>query len=110
MFSKRSVRMPERNVSDHFVIVGAQRCGSTYLYQLLDENPEFKRAKPLRPEPKFFLDDDKYRLGHDYYEAHFFSEPGIRVRGEKSTSYIESAIAVQRITSMLPNASIVVVL
>jgi hypothetical protein len=102
--------MPDPEIPDHFVIVGAQRCGTTYLSQLLDEHPEIEMARPLRPEPKFFLDDDKYRLGLDYYEAHFFSQPGTRVRGEKSTSYIESATAVQRIRSMLPNASILVML
>jgi hypothetical protein len=95
---------------DHFVIVGAQRCGTSYLYHLLDEHPEIEMAKPPRPEPKFFLDDDRYPLGIDYYESAFFSEPGTRVRGEKSTSYIESDVAVQRINATLPGADVVVVL
>jgi hypothetical protein len=95
---------------DHFVIVGAQRCGTTYLYRLLDEHPEIEMAKPLRPEPRFFLDDDRYPLGLSYYESKFFSEGGPRVRGEKSTSYIESDVAAQRITATLPGAPVVAVL
>lgn len=94
---------------DHFVIVGAQRSGTTYLYGILDEHPEIEMAKPLRPEPKFFLDDDQYALGLDYYESHFFSDATARVRGEKSTSYIESEVAAQRISVTLPDALIVVV-
>src|SRR5712691_8572726 len=102
--------MPDRNRVDHFVIVGAQRCGTTYLYRLLDEHPEIEMAKPLRPEPKFFLDDDRFPLGLSYYESQFFSEAGPRVRGEKSTSYIESDVAAQRIKATLPGAPMVAVL
>lgn len=94
---------------DHFVIVGAQRCGTTYLYRLLDEHPEIEMAKPLRPEPKFFLDDARYARGLGHYESELFEE-ATRVRGEKSTSYIESDVAAQRIKAMLPGAVIVVLL
>jgi hypothetical protein len=95
---------------DHFVIVGAQRSGTTYLYGLLDEHPEIEMAKPLRPEPKFFLDYDRYALGLDAYESQLFSDPGARVRGEKSTSYIESEVAARRISAMLPEAVVIVVI
>ena len=102
--------MPEHFVPEHFVVVGAQRCGTTYLYGLLDDHPDIEMAKPLRPEPKFFLDYDQYARGVEYYESQFFSEPGVRVRGEKSTSYIESEVAMRRIHAMLPDAVVVVVL
>jgi hypothetical protein len=96
---------------DHFVIVGAQRSGTTYLYGLLDEHPEIEMAKPVRPEPKFFLDYDRYALGLDAYEAQLFSgaDPRAHVRGEKSTSYIESEVAARRIAAMLPDAPVVVI-
>ena len=96
--------------AEHFVIVGAQRTGTTYLYGLLDEHPDIEMAKPVRPEPKFFLDDASYACGLDYYEQQFFTDPAARVRGEKSTSYIESEVAAERIMRLLPNAVIVVVL
>jgi len=94
---------------DHFVIIGAQRCGTTYLTRLLDEHPEIEMAKPLRPEPRFFLDDQKFGRGVEHYEEQYFSDPGARVRGEKSTSYIEHDLAVLRIASVLPDATIVAV-
>jgi len=102
--------MADRSHPDHFVIVGAQRCGTTYLYGLLDEHPEIEMAKPATPEPKFFLDDARFPLGRAYYESEFFSEIGVKARGEKSTSYIESDIAAERINFMLPQATIIVVL
>jgi hypothetical protein len=95
---------------DHFVIVGAQRCGTTYLYRLLDEHPEIEMAKPLRPEPKFFLDDARYARGLAYYESEYFSDPAAHVRGEKATSYLESEVAAQRIKAMLPGAPVLVLL
>lgn len=92
------------------MIVGAQRCGTTYLYRLLDEHPEIEMAKPLRPEPKFFLDDERYARGPTFYEAEYFSEPTARLRGEKGTSYLESEIAAQRIKAMLPGVTVVALL
>jgi hypothetical protein len=73
---------------DHFVIIGAQRCGTTFLSHLLDEHPDVEMAKPFRPEPKFFLDEEQFARGLDYYDRRFFTEDRTRVRGEKSTSYI----------------------
>src|SRR5262249_2213212 len=95
---------------DHFVIVGAQRSGTSYLYGLLNEHPELDMATPMRPEPKFFLDDAAYARGLDYYERRCFPESRARVRGEKSTSYIESEVAAQRIMTLIPDARVVVVL
>jgi hypothetical protein len=66
-------------------------------------------AKPLRPEPKFFLDYDEYARGADHYDARFFSDSNARVHGEKSTSYIEDDVAVRRITALFPDVEIVVV-
>src|SRR5262245_37213050 len=94
---------------DHFVIIGAQRCGTTYLTRLLDEHPDVEMAKPFRPEPKFFLDDGAFGRGLDHYDARFFTDDRARVRGEKSTSYIESELAIERIASLLPDAQVVVV-
>jgi hypothetical protein len=98
-------------VSEHFFIVGAQRSGTTYLYQLCVEHPEIEMAQPARPEPKFFLLDDLYERGLDYYHSQFFGgEPEIRLRGEKSTSYYEHEKAARRIAWHFPAAKIVFLL
>lgn len=97
--------------SEHFIIAGAQRSGTTRLYRLCAEHPEIEMARPERPEPKFFSDDERYARGLAYYRAQFFAgKPGARVRGEKSTSYMEIEKAAQRIAASLPAARIVFVL
>jgi len=97
--------------TEHFFIAGAQRSGTTYLYHLLAEHPEIEMAVPLRPEPKFFLIDELFERGLDYYRAHFFNgKPGARVWGEKSTSYMESEKAATRIAAAFPKAKIIFLL
>lgn len=98
-------------MSDHFFIIGAQRSGTTYLYAVLDSHPEIEMARPLRPEPKFFLDDTKYVQGVAAYErAYFGQKPGARLLGEKSTSYMEYEKAAERIASFFPEAKIIAIL
>lgn len=96
---------------DHFFIVGAQRCGTTYLCHLLDEHPAIEMARPFRPEPKHFLRDVSVAHGPSHYESSFFGKkPGALLRGEKSTSYMESPSAAKRISDWFPLARIVFVL
>jgi Sulfotransferase domain len=95
----------------YVLVVGAQRCGTTYLYELLDEHPEIAMAKPARPEPKFFLDAEKCRRGLTWYETTCFADAeAVPVHGEKSTSYIESPEAAERAAGMIPEADVLVML
>lgn len=78
---------------------------------LLDAHPEIEMAKPLKPEPKFFVTESLFSQGPAYYESCFFSsrsESG--VRGEKSTTYIESEQAAHRIAETFPGAKILILL
>jgi hypothetical protein len=96
---------------NHFFIVGAQRSGTTYLYQLCTEHPQIEMAQPVKPEPKFFMTDSLFKLGLDYYQKqYFFGKKGAQVRGEKSTSYIEVEAAAKRISQCFPFAKIVFIL
>jgi len=94
-----------------FFIVGAQRSSTSYLYNLLDEHPEIQMAKPLQPEPKFFLSDDEWQLGIDHYVKKYYSrDDNTRVFGEKSTSYLENPDAGRRIKKMIPDAKVIIML
>lgn len=96
-------------MTERFFIVGAQRSGTTYLYHLLDAHPEIEMARPVRPEPKFFMRDDDFAKGLAHYERTFFAgKPGAWLKGEKSTSYLESAVAAGRIARCYPDARILV--
>lgn len=99
------VRLPD------FLIGGAPRSGTTWLYALLDRHPDVYMAKPVTPEPKFFLVDDLYRRGLQFYSERWFAAAPARAQaGEKSTDYLESATAAERIARDLPSVKLVFIL
>jgi len=61
------------NLADPVFIVGAQRCGTTYLCHALGQHPQITVAQPLRPEPKFFLQESEVAKGRQYYLTKHFS-------------------------------------
>lgn len=102
---KSLLRLPD------FLIGGAPRSGTTWLYSLLDRHPSVYMAKPVAPEPKFFLVDELYSRGLEYYARTWFAEAGSApLAGEKSTDYLESAPAAARISRDLPAAKLVFIL
>lgn len=103
--SAEALRLP------NFIIGGAARSGTTWLYEIADAHPEIAMAKPPRPEPKFFLVDPLYERGLAYYAETWFAPlpQGLRL-GEKSTAYLESPAAAQRIRAALPDVRMVFLL
>jgi hypothetical protein len=96
--------MPEpfRRLPD-FIIAGAPRSGTTWLYLLAQRHPELAMAEPMVPEPKFFLIDELWQRGVNYYSTKWFDPlPAGRVLGEKSTNYLESPGVAERISGVLP--------
>ncbi len=94
-----------------FIIAGAPRSGTTYLYDLCAAHPEIYMARPRAPEPKFFLVDEEYAKGLTYYHQRYFAQArGYRAIGEKSTNYLESPVVAQRIHRDLPHMKLVFIL
>ena len=99
------MRLPE------FIIGGAPRSGTTWLYELLDRHPDVHMAKPLAPEPKFFLRDDEYAKGLKYYSDRWFTGADTaKMAGEKSTDYLEHAESASRIARDLPQVKLIFIL
>jgi hypothetical protein len=68
-------------------------------------------AKPSAPEPKFFLIDDLYARGIEYYSSTWFAALSDgRTLGEKSTNYLESLTAANRIHQSLPGVKLIFML
>ena len=97
-------------MTERCFIVGVQRCGTTYLYHLLNDHPEIVMASPVRPEPKVFLDDRVAGDPAGYDRAIFPADPAGTVRGEKSTSYLDHERALERIEKTFPHARYLVAL
>jgi len=103
--------MSAKSGMPNFIIAGAPRAGTTWLYHLLDLHPEVYMAKPVRPEPKFFLVDGSFDRGIEYYSATWFADLGsARIAGEKSTNYLESPIVAARIREHLPEVKLIFIL
>jgi len=93
-----------------FIIGGAPRSGTTWLCHLLARHPDIGLARPIAPEPKFFLVDELYRRGLPYYAERWFDGLTQGVVGEKSTNYLESPSAAERIARDLPRARLIFLL
>ena len=88
----------------HLLIIGAQRCGTTYLHDLLAAHPQVAMARPARTEPKVFLSAELAGHGLEWYEQTYFGHATDEVvLGEKSTSYLEYAEAADRAAAVLGN-------
>lgn len=104
--------MPEalRRLPD-FIIAGAPRSGTTWLYLLAQRHPQLAMAEPITPEPKFFLVDELWQQGVDYYSTKWFDPlPAGRVLGEKSTNYLEAPQVAERISRVLPRVKLIFLL
>ena len=97
-------------MTERVFIVGVQRCGTTYLYNLLDAHPQIAMAKPVRPEPKVFLGEEVTGEPEAYDRLVFPDAPTASVRGEKSTSYLDHEDALRRICDTFPEARFLMVL
>jgi hypothetical protein len=93
-----------------FIIGGAPRSGTTWLYEVLARHPRVYMARPVKPEPKFFLVDELYERGLAHYARWFEGASPEQLAGEKSTNYLESAIAAQRIHAHFPRVKLIFIL
>jgi len=67
----------------NFICVGAQKSGTTTLYDILVQHPDI--FLPEIKETKFFHDDSKYEKGLSFYEENFFKT----WKGEKAIGEID---------------------
>ncbi|WP_184080524.1 sulfotransferase family protein [Nocardiopsis mwathae] len=98
-----------------FLIVGAQRCGTTSLFKALVQHPQV--AGPvLRKGVHYF--DTAYGRGAGWYRGHFPTRAATRARGgrprievgESSPYYLFHPLAAERIARDLPGVKVIVLL
>ncbi|TGN65322.1 hypothetical protein EXE59_16175 [Nocardioides eburneiflavus] len=95
----------------HLLLVGAQRCGTTFLSRVLDDHPDVAMARPSPPEPKVFCDAALTAKGSDWYHRTWFAHVrDEELLGDKSTSYLEDPDAPSRAAEVLGGAEVVALL
>lgn len=95
----------------HLIIIGGQRCGTTFLVNLLKNSNQFLCTKEVFPEPKYFLKKDISYA--NYLTSHFiFNEKRDeeKVLVEKSTTYYENVLALYKINLLLKKYYLVLIL
>ncbi len=100
----------------NFLIIGAQKCGTTWLASLLRQHPDVYMPEA---EIHFFDKACNYARGTDWYERHFAGARGEKAIGEKTPDYFwangqggEGHLpnVHQNIHDVLPDAKLIVAL
>ena len=89
-----------------FLIVGAQKAGTTALYAYLRWHPAI--TGPSWKEVSYF--DRHYRRGASWYRGHFPIRAGGRLVGEASPGYLFHPLAPERVRATVPEAKLIALL
>lgn len=95
--------------SPAFLVIGAQKGGTTALYEYLSKHPQLKSS--TIKETDFFSCNEIYHKGYDFYHALFVQEEGeSKLFFEASPSYLHNESAPGRIFEYNPRIKLVAVL
>ncbi|HEU4450781.1 MAG TPA: sulfotransferase [Gaiellaceae bacterium] len=112
-----------RRIAPSFLVIGAQRAGTTTLFYHLRRHPNITAPRGADPrvswvkELHFF--DEKFSLGFDWYRSFFPLEVTRRIHrrrggevvaGEATPSYIFHPLAPERVAATLPDVRLVALL
>lgn len=100
----------------NFLIIGAQKCGTTSLYAHLTQHPNVSSA--FAKEVRYF--NDHFEKGDNWYKAHF---PTVHygkhmtkrlgsplITGEGEPSYLPNPVVPQRVLELTPDIKLIVML
>ncbi len=77
---------PGTLVKPDFLIIGGQKCGTTWLWDMLKQHPG--TDLPIKKEIHFFSTSEYCNKGKEWYYSHFSDLDSSKVVGEASTSYL----------------------
>ena len=94
-----------------FLVIGAQKSGTTSLFRYLQGHPDV--FLPDWKEPGFFVEEQTWSRGIEWYEAQFAGARGAGAVGEASTTYTMFPFFLgvpERIKGLLPDVRLIYVL
>lgn len=101
------VTAPFRRLPD-FLLIGAQKSGTTSLFHYLMEHPEVA-VNPRRRKEMYFFNKD-YEKGMSFYRRYFPLNYVEGLVGEGSTVYLHTREVPERVAASLPDIRLVAVL
>jgi len=92
----------------NFLIIGAQKSGTTSLRYYLQEHPEIS----LAPKETHFFDDrdNTFNFGVEYYSRLFEESGDANAIGEVTPCYIYAKQAPERMHQTIPNAKLILIM
>ncbi|MCF7983822.1 MAG: sulfotransferase domain-containing protein [Thiohalocapsa sp.] len=96
--------MTTASTKPSFIGIGAQKCASTWLYDILSDHPEACVSEVK--EVNFF--SYHFDHGYEWYERHLGTCDGVKARGEISPSYFYEPAVPERIFDYAPDAKLLV--
>lgn len=97
----------EQHLDPTFLVLGAQRCGTTSLFRLLQQHPQIDA--PAKKELHFF--DNRFHKGLSWYQKQFPEPCGSEViSGEATPYYLFHPLAPARVRAHYPTIKLLVVL
>lgn len=91
-----------------FIIIGAERSGTTTLSRFLRAHPGVFMAQ--EKEVHFFDTDEKFELGVDWYKSRFDAARPGQIAGEATPAYMAVPRAVERMATVVPDARLIALL
>ncbi len=79
-----------------FLGIGAQKCATSWIYEILREHPDVFMARGLNEKDTRFF-SEHFDKGYEWYERHYEKRTGQKIAGEFSTSYFCHGDAPKRI-------------
>jgi hypothetical protein len=86
-----------------FLVIGAPRCATTWIYHSLREHPEV--FVPEEKEVRFF--DENYHKGVRWYEDQFTDCINEKAVGEVATKYLSRPCVPERVHQVIPNVKLI---
>jgi hypothetical protein len=103
---------PKAGALPDFVVIGAQKCGTSFFYGLLTRHPSVERAAVK--EVHYFDQQENFAKGIEWYRRNFPTprrEDGQRtITGEASPSYLISRHAPERMAEVVPDVRLIALL
>lgn len=91
-----------------FFIIGQGKCGTTSLYNYINQHPSVLPAK--KKEIRYFDRLKNFNKGLNWYKDHFKHKKSGEITGEASPHYLFSPVAYERIYQLLPQAKFIILL
>jgi len=96
----------EKNILPNFLVVGLQRTGTTWLYEVLKTHPNV--FLPYVKEVHYY--DNNYDKGVDWYQSFFRNNKNEKCIGDITPNYIHRIEIASLIHDLIPDSKIIIIL